>query len=47
MAQAAWNSGKGHSGVRGGARAGKPRCVGILTITWGSTMAAMNFKRAL
>ena len=28
-------------GERGGARAGKPRCVSILTITAGSSMAAM------
>ena len=31
----------GRAGERGGARAGKPRCVRILTMTAGSSMAAM------
>ena len=44
--QAGWNSSKGRAGARGGARAGKRKCVRILTITWGSTMAAMICKRA-
>ena len=44
MGQAAWNRGKGRAGERGAARAGKPRCARIWTITWGSTMAAMIFK---
>ena len=30
--------------ARGGARAGKPRCVSILTITAGSSIAAMSFN---
>ncbi len=32
------------AGARGGARAGKPRCVRILAITAGSSMAAMILK---
>ena len=43
--QAASNSGKGYTEARGGARAGKPKCVRIFAITWGSTMAVMIFKR--
>ncbi len=39
--QAAWKRGSGCAGERGGARADKPRCVSILTITAGSSMAAM------
>jgi len=39
--QAAWKSAIGRAGERGGARAGKPRCVSILTITAGSSMAEM------
>src|SRR5262249_11972652 len=32
------------AGARGGARVGRPRCLRILTITDGSSMAAMIFK---
>ena len=39
--QAAWNRASGRAGERGGALAGKPRGVRILTITAGSSMAAM------
>ena len=39
--QAAWKSASGRAGERGGALAGKPRCGRILTITAGSSMAAM------
>ena len=41
--QAAWKRASGRAGERGGARAGKPRCVRMLTITAGSSMAAMIF----
>ena len=42
--QAAWNSASNRAGACDGARAGKPRCVSILTITAGSSMAAMIFN---
>jgi hypothetical protein len=42
--QAARNKGSGHGAGRVGAHAGKPRCVRILTIAAGSSMAAMIFK---
>jgi hypothetical protein len=42
--QAAWNRASGRTGERGGARVGKPRWVRILTMTGGSSMAAIIFK---
>ena len=42
--QASWNRSKALAAARGGARAGKPRCVRILVITGGCSMAAMIFK---
>ena len=42
--QAAWVSSGSRTGARGGARAGRPRCERILTITAGSSMAAMIFN---
>ena len=42
--QAAWNRASVRAGERGGARAGKPRCVRILTITARSSMAAIIFS---
>lgn len=39
--QAAWKSASGRAGERGGALAGKPKCVSILTMTVGASMAAM------
>ena len=42
--QIVWNRANRRAGARGGARAGRPRCVRILTITAGSSMAAMIFK---
>ena len=42
--QASWNRSKALAAARGGARAGKPRWVSILTMTGGSTMAAMILK---
>ena len=42
--QAAWLSESSRAGVRGGARAGSPRCARILTITTGSSIAAMIFS---
>ena len=45
-AQAAWNRSSRCAGARGGARVGRPRWARILTITGGSSMAAMIFKPA-
>jgi hypothetical protein len=42
--QDAWTNRKGRAGERGGARMGKPRCERILSITGGSSMAAMILK---
>ena len=42
--QAMWSRSNNRPGDRGGALAGKPRCVRILAITVGSSMAAMIFK---
>src|SRR5215467_7269617 len=42
--QVVWNRSNRCAGVRGGARVGRPRWVRILTITGGSSMAAMIFK---
>ncbi len=42
--QAIWNRSNDRAGDRGGARADKPRGVGILAITGGCSMAAMIFK---
>ena len=43
--QAAWNRGNAPAGDRGGARAGSLRWVRIPTMTAGSSMAAMIFRR--
>ena len=43
--QATWKRSTPRAGARGGARAGRPRWVRIRTITGGSSMAAMIFKR--
>ena len=42
--QIVWNKSTRRAGARGGARVGRPRCLRILTITGGSSMAAMIFK---
>ncbi len=42
--QAIWNRSKRCAGARGGVRADMPRCLRILAITVGSTMAAMIVK---
>ena len=42
--QAAWNRSTRRAGERGGARVGKPKWARILTITGGSSIAAMIFK---
>jgi len=42
--QAVWNRSNRRAGARGGARVGKPIWVRILTITGGSSMAAMIFN---
>ena len=42
--QAVWNKSNRCAGARGGARVGRPRWLRILTITGGSSMAAMIFK---
>ena len=42
--QVVWNRSKRCAGARGGARVGRPRWLRILTITGGSSMAAMIFK---
>jgi hypothetical protein len=42
--QGSWNRSKARAGARGGARADQPRCVRILAITGGSSMAAMIVK---
>ena len=42
--KAIWNRSNGRAGDRGGPRVDKPRCVKILAITEGSSMAAMSFK---
>jgi len=42
--QTVWNKSNRCAGERGGARAGRPRWLRILTITGGSSMAAMIFK---
>jgi len=44
--QAAWNRSTRRAGEHGGVRAGRPMCVTNLTITAGSSMAAMNFRCA-
>ena len=44
--QAAWNRSTRRARERGGARAGRPRCVRMLTMTAGSSMAAMILRRA-
>jgi hypothetical protein len=42
--QAAWKSGSGRAGERGGARAGHPRSVRSLRISAGASMAAMSLN---
>src|SRR5215813_5840430 len=42
--QVVWNRSNRCAGARGGARVGRPRWVRILTITGGSSMAAIIFK---
>jgi len=42
--QIVWNRSTRRAGARGGARVGRPRWARILTITGGSSMAAMIFK---
>ena len=42
--QIVWNKSNRCAGERGGARVGRPRWARILTITGGSSMAAMLFK---
>jgi hypothetical protein len=42
--QIVWNRSTRRAGARGGARVGRPRCLRILTITGGFSMAAMIFK---
>src|SRR5215510_12811188 len=42
--QFVWNRSTRRAGARGGARVGRPRWLRILTITGGSSMAAMIFK---
>jgi hypothetical protein len=42
--QIVWNKSNRCAGERGGARVGRPRWARILTITGGSSMAAMIFK---
>ena len=42
--QIVWNRSTRRAGARGEARVGGPRCLRILTITGGSSMAAMIFK---
>ena len=42
--QIVWNRSNRCAGARGGARVGRPRWLRILTITGGSSMAAMIFK---
>ena len=42
--QIVWNRSIRRAGARGGARVGRPRWVRILTITGGSSMAAIIFK---
>ena len=44
--QVVWNRSNRCAGERGGARVGRPRWARILTITGGSSMAAMIFKAA-
>src|SRR5439155_7024919 len=43
-AQIIWNRSTRRAGARGGARVGRPRWLRILTITGGSSIAAMIFK---
>src|ERR687891_1959974 len=42
--QIVWNRSTRRAGARGGPRVGRPRWLRILTITGGSSMAAMIFK---
>jgi hypothetical protein len=42
--QVVWNRSNRCAGARGGARVGRPRWLRILTITGGSSIAAMIFK---
>src|SRR5215472_2392102 len=42
--QIVWNRSTRRAGARGGARVGSPKWLRILTITGGSSMAAMIFK---
>jgi hypothetical protein len=42
VAQIVWNRSTRRAGVRGGARVGRPRWLRILTITGGSSMAALR-----
>src|ERR687892_2238050 len=42
--QIVWNRSTRRAGARGGARGGRPRWLRILTITSGSSMAAIIFK---
>ncbi len=42
--QAVWERANARAEERGGVRVGKPRCARILTITVGSSMAAMSVK---
>ena len=44
--QAVWNKSTRCAGARGGARVGRPRWLRILTITGGSSIAAMIFNAA-
>src|SRR5215831_13933108 len=44
VAQIVWNRSTRRAGARGGARVDKPKWVRILTITGGSSIAAMIFK---
>src|SRR5215467_15294694 len=44
--QIVWNRSTRCAGARGGPRVGRPRWVRILTITGGSSIAAMIFKAA-
>src|ERR687892_270568 len=44
VAQIVWNKSTRRAGERGGARGGRPRWLRILTITGGSSIAAMIFK---
>ena len=44
VAQIVWNRSTRRAGARGGARIGRPKWLRILTITGGSSMAAMIFK---